>query len=125
MHIIGVSKEMQKASSHYASIDSHVIAPFVDTTRDWIRTLGLYRAVCVVNQTAVRKYQSCVEQEGGETRRQRSETIVQTTLAEIEHFHEEKKRVLNRAVGEMIDGMLREHQAIVEALKRAKACLDL
>lgn len=113
---------MQTISSHYTSLDSTTLSSFVDSGKEWRNTLGLYRSVILVNKAAVTKYQNLVAEEG-EGKKRRTEAIIASTMAEIEQYHEEKKKVLEGALGEMVEGMLKEHEGIVEALKRARDAL--
>lgn len=70
------------------------------------------------------KYADLVKMEdGGEGRRRRTEAVISSTMAEIEQYHQEKEVVVESALEEMVEGLLKEHEGIVVSLKRARDAL--
>jgi len=128
--LCAVSKELKATSEHLTKHAIKDITPLVESTLEFKAQLPLYQAVCEVNHTAASKYQDMIQAPKGSSdaanagAKNRVATIINSTLAEVDHYHTEKQRVWAKSMSSYVDGMLETHEEIVGALLRAKAVLD-
>lgn len=110
-----VSQELEIASKVLKSHAIKDLGPIIESSKEFKTLLPLYHSVCEVNDAATEKYNEILKK-GVESvtgvNQSRVETIINATLSEVDHYHEEKQRQWTKNMTNYIEGMIATHQAV-------------